>query len=355
MSSVTQQISNAELSNYNSSWCGGCASSSGTNVPFPCLHYSTIVARVGVFQRIIECANWNVQGTYASNYNAYGAPSVYSTLAASVGIFSTIVVTNTSACDYTTTPLVYAEDGSIAQYDTFVSRDAYFSRTSLTNCWSEFSTICMNYDPRFSGVGPTGPPGPLGPVGPTGVTGAGATGATGETGPQGPQGDAGPQGGPIDSTLKYNFTNPMPATTTNAAAIVINGGLAVSTNAVIQTLSVVGPTFQTIQQVAPSAVVVEDCSLGSIFYHSSLTANFTANFINVAPVEKTATTVDLVFKQGGLGYYATTIQINGNTTPFVWRNGAPPTACPVRTEIQTLKFLYINSQYTVLSDWASYD
>lgn len=356
-SSVSTQIAIAELSNYNTGWCGGCAGS-GTNVPLPCLQYSTIVARVGVFQRIIEGSNWGLRNTYASNYNGYGAPSVYSTLAAGVGVFSSIIITNNFACDYTTTPALTDENGSIVQYETFVSRDAYFAITALTNCWSTFSTVCINYDPRFSGVGPTGPPGPRGPQGPlgTGPTGPfGLTGPTGLTGPKGDKGDAGVPGPAIDFTLQYRFTSPLPATNTNTAGFVINGGLAVSTNAVIQTLSVVSPQFQTINVVHQAPVVAEDCSLGSIFHHSSFNANITADFLHLLSTEKTATKIDLVFQQSSFGYYANNIKINGNAVPFIWRNGVPPVPRPYSTEIQSLNFLYINNNYTVLSDWASYD
>ena len=354
-SSLSTQIAIAELSNYNSDWCGGC-SGNGTNVPFPCLQYSTIVSRVGVFQRIIEGSNWNLRNTYASNYNGYGAPSVYSTLAAGIGIFSSIVITNTFACDYTTTPSVLDESGAIIVYDTFVSRDAYFNMTALTNCWYEFSTVCINYDPRFSGVGPTGPPGPRGPEGPFGPTGAGATGPTGIPGPPGPQGIAGPAGPTLDSTLQYAFLNTTPATNVSTAAVVIAGGLAVGTNAIFQTISVVSPQQKIVSPVVQASVVQEDCSLGSIFYHSSFNQNFTANFLNLLPTEKTSTEIDLIFQQSSLGVYANAVQINGNAiSSFIWKNGTPPEPKPYSTEIQSLNFLYINNNYTILSDWTSFD
>lgn len=355
-SSVSTQVTTAVLSNYANSWCGGCCSGSGTNVPFPCLQYSTIVARVGVFQRIIEGSNWHKQNTYAMTYNGYGAPALYSTLAAGVGIFSTIIIDNTFDCDYTTTPATYADDGSIVQYDTFVSRDAYFAVTALTNSWNSFSTTCISYDPRFSGVGPTGPPGPLGPIGPTGQTGAGATGPTGITGPAGPDGPAGPAGGPINLTLAYTFSNTSPATDTNSAAFVIQGGLAVSTNAVVQQLTTVGPEFQTINRVAATTTpAVLDCSLGSVFYHSTFNTNITANFVNLTSTEKTATTIDLVLQQGGLPYYANAIQINGRSAQFVWKNGSLPTTTPYSTDVQKFKFLYISGNYKILSELTSYN
>jgi hypothetical protein len=251
--------------------------------------------------------------------------------------------------------LIYDESGTIIKYDTFVARDAYFAVTALTNTCSNFSTYCCNFDPRFSGVGPTGPHGPRGATGPTGMTGAGATGPTGTTGPAGPMGNAGPAGPSLNPTSAYSFTNPTPATNLSTAAFVIGGGLSVGCNALVKNLTVVGSEFRTIRAATKAAVVSEDCSLGSVFYHSSFSANIVANFIGLTSTEKTATTIDLVFQQSSLGFYANGIQINGSSAPFLWRSGAPPTPLPYSTEIQSLKFMYINGAYTILSDWASYN
>jgi len=360
-SSVSTQIAIAELNNLNNGFCGGCCGGGGitaTGVPYPCLQYSTIIAKVGVFQRIIEGSCWNLQNTYASNYNGYGMPSVYSTLAAGVGVFSTIVITNTFACDYTTTPSLVDENGTIIQYDTFVSRDAYFNVACLTNSWDRYSTFCTNYDPLYSGKGPTGPAGPRGPVGPVGPTGAGATGPMGIAGPAGPQGNAGntgPVGPEIDFCKPYTFEDLTPATSITSAAFVINGGLAVGKNAIINNLQVIKPQLQTIYETYQSTTVTEDCSLGSIFYHSSFSTNIVANFINLPNAEKSAAKVDLIFQQASLGYYANLIQIEGINTQFIWRNGTPPAPRPSSTEIQSLNFLYMNGAYKVLSDWASYN
>ena len=359
-SSVSTQIAIAELNNLNNGFCGGCCGGGvpATGVPYPCLQYSTIIAKVGVFQRIIEGSNWNLQNTYASNYNGYGMPSVYSTLAAGVGVFSTILITNTFACDYTTTPSLVDENGAIIQYDTFVSRDAYFNIVCLTNSWSRYSTCCTSYDPLYSGKGPTGPAGPRGPVGPVGPTGAGATGPMGIAGPAGPQGnagDTGPVGPSINFWVPYTFRNRTPAINLSSAAFVINGGLAVGSNAIINNLQVIQPQLQKINEVYQSTVVIEDCSQGSIFYHSSFSTNIVANFINLPSFENSATKVDLVFQQASLGHYANAIQIGGSSTPFFWRNGAPPAPSPYSTEIQSFNFMYINGAYKVLSDWASYN
>lgn len=359
-SSVSTQIAIAELNNLNHGFCGGCCGggATATGVPFPCLQYSTIIAKVGVFQRIIEGSNWNLHNTYASNYNGYGMPSVYSTLAAGTGVFSTIVITNTFACDYATTPSLTDENGTIIQYDTFVSRDAYFNVACLTNNWSKYSTFCINYDPLYSGVGPTGPAGPRGPVGPVGPTGAGDTGPQGIAGPAGPQGnvgDTGPVGPEINFWKPYTFKNPRPATNLSTAAFVIRGGLAVGSNAIINNLQVIQPQLQTIEQVDQNSTIVEDCSMGAIFYHSSFSTNIVANFINLPIVEKSATKIDLIFQQAALGHYANAIQIAGSNTPFFWRNGSPPAPSPYSTEIQSFNFLYINEGYKVLSDWASYN
>jgi hypothetical protein len=86
----------------------------------------------------------------------------------------------------------------------------------------------------------------------------------------------------------------------------------VGTNAIFQTISVVSPQQKIVTPVVQASVVEEDCSLGSIFYHSSFNRNFTANFLNLLSTEKTVTEIDLIFQQSSLGVYANAVQINGN-------------------------------------------
>jgi hypothetical protein len=136
-------------------------------------------------------------------------------------------------------------------------------------------------------TGPTGSTGNTGPTGSTGDTGpTGSTGDTGSTGPTGSTGDTGPTGsastvtGPTGSastvTGPTGITGPT-GTFTNVPSMTVNGTLS------IQQLQ---ETVQT--KTGATGTVAHDWSSGSIFYHSSMTANFTCDVTNLPTVANKA-------------------------------------------------------------------
>jgi hypothetical protein len=152
--------------------CSGCITGN-------CLQFSTLSARVGVFQMMHEGSNYTCQSNTGLTYDCYQNPVVYSTISARQGVFSTIIMTS-NLFDYATTAL-HADDCSFVNlYDTFVCRDPYFYTTVITDCVNNYSTVCATFR---QDIGPTGPRGIRGPEGPTGPTGPCCTGPTGPTGP----------------------------------------------------------------------------------------------------------------------------------------------------------------------------
>lgn len=208
MSSVQDQIDAALQINIDS---GGCAGDCGCSCAYNCLRYSTIVARVGVFNIVHETTGFSNYSNAPLDTDCYGTPIRWSTLSARQGLFSTILLTS-NINDYVTeanSNAIDATTGFIYSFNTFVSRDAYFYITTLTPSWSNYSSVCLTFDDNACTVGPTGPRGvrgPTGATGPTGMTGftgpsgptgaQGMTGETGFTGPSGPTGETGPQGIP---------------------------------------------------------------------------------------------------------------------------------------------------------------
>ena len=164
---------------YGAGTCsgGGCGSGCcGNN----CLQYSSLVARVGIFQTI-HLSNYNLYSNVIESCNCFGQPLIYSTISARHGIFSTFsIVSNVSDfSDYVTIPNSNAIDsnGFVYQYDIIVVRDAFFYVTSLNNNYASLSSVCQTFSSNVCTSGPTGPrgvrgfTGPMGPMGPTGQTG----------------------------------------------------------------------------------------------------------------------------------------------------------------------------------------
>lgn len=356
-------LNQAELSNAATPTCCGCGSTNYPNSNFPCLQFSTVVARVGIFEYISEGAGWSNYDTSVLNYNRYGNPAQYSTLVMRTGLFSTVkFVTNIE--EYQTTVKTADPDGHPIVYETLVAEQAMLRQLIITTNWEAYSTYCLKYDPRYSLVGATGPIGPPGIAGPTGVTGPtgelgpiGHTGTTGPTGSEGPKGDKGNDGNLL--TIQYDsvtFVNTQPATNLSTASLAILGGLAVSTNAIVHNLRTYGPILQTMESY-PNVTDSIDVDIGSanLFYISTPVNNFAVNLQNMPiPIEKTGGTFELLIKQGGVGHFANAITINGLSTAFVFRNGGIPEPTPGRTDTQLFKYYYLESQYKVLAEYNTY-
>jgi hypothetical protein len=64
-----------------------------------------------------------------------------------------------------------------------------------------------------------------------------------------------------------------------------------------------------------------DLSDSSIWYHNSVSNDYTANFVNVPTIDNRVVTVNVIISQSSVAYAPTTIQINGNTYPVKWKDG----------------------------------
>ena len=76
---------------------GACTTGCGSGCASNCLQYSTVVAKLGVFQRVIEGSNYVQQINTPLLYDCYGNVIVFSTMAANQGVFSSILITNSYA------------------------------------------------------------------------------------------------------------------------------------------------------------------------------------------------------------------------------------------------------------------
>ena len=186
----------------------------------------------------------------------------------------------------------------------------------------------------FTGnTGPTGVTGNTGPTGPTGSTGStgvtGPTGNTGNTGPTGPTGNTGPTG--------PTFTG---GTVNN---IIVAGTTSV------QQIQEIGQT-----KTGATGTVVHDWTTGSIFYHSTMLGNFTANITNVPTTADRAYTTTLILKQGPTGYYANALQVNNSTVSILWANATGPTGTAARTEIESFTLYYTSAAWTAFGQLTSF-
>ena len=88
-----------------------------------------------------------------------------------------------------------------------------------------------------------------------------------------------------------------------------------------------------------------DFSTGSIWYHSSATTNFTANFTNLPTDNNRAITVSILINQGATAYIPTALQIGGVSKTIKWAGGS---AVGSSNQVDVVGFTFIRSG----SDWA---
>jgi hypothetical protein len=123
----------------------------------------------------------------------------------------------------------------------------------------------------------------------------------------------------------------------------------------LTSLSVAGllsETFTT--KTSATGTVVHDTSTSSTFYHTTPSANFTANFTNVSTTSSKVTVVVLVISQGATPYVPTTFQIDGSTVSVSWAGGSAPTGNANKYDIISYSLLRVGSSWTVLGSAQSF-
>ena len=104
-----------------------------------------------------------------------------------------------------------------------------------------------------------------------------------------------------------------------------------------------------------TGVVTHDCSTGHIFRHSSISANFTANFTNLILEQGYATTLTLSLDQGNTAYMPTAVQIGGVAQTIVWQGNSAPSGTANGEDVVSFSILRTGaSAYTVLGQRVSF-
>jgi hypothetical protein len=102
-----------------------------------------------------------------------------------------------------------------------------------------------------------------------------------------------------------------------------------------------------------TGTVTHDCRNGTIFNHTSISADFTANFTNLVLDSGYAKNLTLVLNQGATAYMCTAIQIGGSAQTINWQGGSAPSGTSSGIDVVSFSLLYDGS-YTVLGQAVSY-
>jgi hypothetical protein len=82
-----------------------------------------------------------------------------------------------------------------------------------------------------------------------------------------------------------------------------------------------------------TGTVTHDLDNGAIFDHTSLAADFTANFTNVPTTVSRTIGVALILDQGATAYMPTAVQIDGAAQTILWQGGSAPSGTASGTDI----------------------
>jgi hypothetical protein len=165
----------------------------------------------------------------------------------------------------------------------------------------------------------------------------------------------------LSSSGNVVITSSTNSTSTTTGALVVTGGVGIGgTLNVGADLSISGLTTLTYTseklntKTSATGTVTHDLSTGSVFYHSSISNNFTANFTNVPTTNDRALGVTLILAQGGTPYMSTALQIDGSAQTIKWVNNITPTGTANKVDIVGFSLIRTGSAWTVLGQYSTY-
>lgn len=103
-----------------------------------------------------------------------------------------------------------------------------------------------------------------------------------------------------------------------------------------------------------TGTVVHDCLLATVFNHSSIVSDFTANFTNLNLTANQLVEVTLILNQGSTPYVANLVEIDGTAYTVKWLNGNLPSGTANEVDFQYFNIIYDGSSYSVFGSLNSY-
>jgi len=129
------------------------------------------------------------------------------------------------------------------------------------------------------------------------------------------------------------------STTTN-----VTGPLTVNNQLIIE--DGVSEKFSSLS--SATGVVAHDCDNGHIFYHTSISADFTANFTNLGLSTNYSTNLTLILNQGATARIPSAVQVNGSAQTINWQGGSAPSGTSNGIDAVSFTILRVSGSYIVL-------
>jgi hypothetical protein len=103
-----------------------------------------------------------------------------------------------------------------------------------------------------------------------------------------------------------------------------------------------------------TGTVIHDCSLTSIFRHTSMAANFTVNFTNVPTTDLRNRVIVLFLVQGATPRVPSAVEIDGVSQIIKWNNGIAASGTANSIDLVSFSLLRSGSSWAVLGQSGSF-
>ena len=109
-----------------------------------------------------------------------------------------------------------------------------------------------------------------------------------------------------------------------------------------------------VKQYANTGVMVHDFSEGSIWFHTNINNNFTANFTNVPTTNNRVISVSLILSQSAPAYIANAVQIDGVAQNIFWLSNYQPSGTAMNVDILSFTLIRNSNTWRVLGSLTPY-
>lgn len=143
-----------------------------------------------------------------------------------------------------------------------------------------------------------------------------------------------------DFTITDGSTTDVFVVESSTGNVTIGGDVTVDEDLAIGGITTLKGTIEEHTELFSSAGnVTHDFSQSSVFYHSSLSNNFSAQFTNVPESNGQTISVALILDQSGTAYMPTSASINGTPVTIKWAGGEIPLGNADQVDVVTFTFV----------------
>lgn len=128
------------------------------------------------------------------------------------------------------------------------------------------------------------------------------------------------------------------------------------TTTILQGLTTISATSEiTLPKTAATGIVTHDISTATVFYHTNLSDNFTADFINVPTTNDRTISTALLLDQGATARIPNAVRINGDSQTIRWAGGSIPSGTPNYIDLVNFSLIRTSNTWVVLGSLGTFN